>query len=163
MRRAAPPLLLLLLLAAAAGLRSPKPQRRNAGETPAERHLSQVYAAGELVTKEKEQTLARQVRDAVRLRGDMERLAEQLRRTPSLEEIGGHCGVAPGEVHNILREGALAKRTLLRANMRMVLKLVFAETRHRPFACVNYEREDLLHEGMLHLSRAVSLSLKPNP
>mmetsp|Transcript_6582 Transcript_6582/g.25411 ORF Transcript_6582/g.25411 Transcript_6582/m.25411 type:complete len:521 (-) Transcript_6582:30-1592(-) len=117
--------------------------------------LSRAFRAGVVISAEEEQRLAKEVRLAQDVQSKIDGLQRELGRAPTLLEVSESCDVDPRDTRGILSAGKRAKAALLQANVRMILRIIFEETSGRGFACVNFEREDLLNEGMIALARAI--------
>ena len=121
-------------------------------------HLSRVYAEGRLITKDEEAALAKVVMRAMAIDDAVKSLKvnRDAEAPPLMEQdLLEATGMAAADRERVVREGYDARRALLRANMRFVLKIVHEETHGRVQQGVLYDKEDLMHEGLLALARAV--------
>ncbi|CAM9529576.1 unnamed protein product, partial [Hapterophycus canaliculatus] len=78
-----------------------------------------------------------------------QQLGVQLGRAPTRKESAKACGVTVSAFEESLREGEEAKKTMVEANMRMVISIA------RKYRHYGVPLTDLIQEGSLGLIRAV--------
>jgi len=101
-----------------------------------------------LLKPEEELELARRIRQGVEVAKREDELETELGRPPTLEELSEDTGISPREIRKTLQRSRIAKRKMIRSNLRLVVSIAkHYLNRGMPFL-------DLIQEGALGLSRA---------
>jgi RNA polymerase nonessential primary-like sigma factor len=102
-----------------------------------------------LLTDEQEIILGKQVQQMMRLLDIQEKLAGELDRSPTEQELATAAQVSVEDLRQQLRMGDRAKKKMIEANLRLVVSIA------KKYQKRNLELLDLIQEGSLGLERGV--------
>ncbi|XGV87588.1 MAG: RNA polymerase sigma factor, RpoD/SigA family [Limnothrix sp. BL-A-16] len=102
-----------------------------------------------LLTDEQEIILGKQVQQMMRLLDIQEKLAGELDRSPTEQELAAAAQVSVEDLRQQLRMGDRAKKKMIEANLRLVVSIA------KKYQKRNLELLDLIQEGSLGLERGV--------
>ncbi len=102
-----------------------------------------------LLTDEQEIILGKQVQQMMRLLDMQEKLAGELDRSPTEQELATAAQVSVEDLRQQLRMGDRAKKKMIEANLRLVVSIA------KKYQKRNLELLDLIQEGSLGLERGV--------
>ena len=102
-----------------------------------------------LLTDEQEIILGKQVQQMMRLLDMQEKLAGELDRSPTEQELAAAAQVSVEDLRQQLRMGDRAKKKMIEANLRLVVSIA------KKYQKRNLELLDLIQEGSLGLERGV--------
>ncbi|MDF5738624.1 MULTISPECIES: RpoD/SigA family RNA polymerase sigma factor [unclassified Nostoc] len=102
-----------------------------------------------LLTHEQEIFFARQIQQMITILAQSEKLAIELKRTPTLSEWANQMQLSEQELLQQLNQGKKAKQKMIAANLRLVVSIAKQYQRR------NLELLDLIQEGTLGLERGV--------
>ncbi|MEH2063867.1 MAG: RNA polymerase sigma factor, RpoD/SigA family [Nostoc sp.] len=102
-----------------------------------------------LLTHEEEILFAQQVQQMMKILAESEKLAVELKRTPTLSESANQMQLSEQELLQQLNQGKKAKQKMMSSNLRLVVSIAKQYQRR------NLELMDLIQEGNLGLERGV--------
>ncbi len=102
-----------------------------------------------LLEKSEEIIYGKRVQKMMSLLAEQEKLEKKLGVEPSLKKWANAVSLSPDELNRVLRQGRLAKKKMIEANLRLVVSIAKKYQRR------NLELLDLIQEGNLGLERAV--------
>ena len=102
-----------------------------------------------LLTQEQEIIFAQEIQQMMIILAESEKLAVELKRTPTLSEWANQMQLSEQELLQQLNQGKKAKQKMMTANLRLVVSVAKQYQRR------NLELMDLIQEGTLGLERGV--------
>ncbi|MHC5741489.1 MAG: RNA polymerase sigma factor, RpoD/SigA family [Nostoc sp.] len=102
-----------------------------------------------LLTQEQEIIFAQEIQQMMIILAESEKLAVELKRTPTLSEWANQMQLSEQELLQQLNQGKKAKQKMMTANLRLVVSIAKQYQRR------NLELMDLIQEGTLGLERGV--------
>ncbi len=102
-----------------------------------------------LLTQEQEIFFAQQIQQMITILAESEKLAIELKRTPTLSEWANRLHLSEEELLEQLNQGKRAKQKMIAANLRLVVSIA------KQYQKRNLELMDLIQEGTLGLERGV--------
>ena len=102
-----------------------------------------------LLEKSEEIILGKRVQRMMSLLAEKEKLEKKFGVEPTLKQWANAVGLTPDELDQLLRQGNLAKKKMIEANLRLVVSIAKKYQRR------NLELLDLIQEGSLGLERGV--------
>ncbi|MEH2378014.1 MAG: RpoD/SigA family RNA polymerase sigma factor [Nostoc sp.] len=122
-----------------------------ASQSPTDAVRTYLQAIGRipLLTHEQEIFFAQQIQQMITILAESEKLAVELKRTPTLPEWANQMQLSEQELLQQLNQGKKAKQKMIAANLRLVVSIAKQYQRR------NLELLDLIQEGTLGLERGV--------
>ncbi|GET39557.1 RNA polymerase sigma factor, RpoD/SigA family [Microseira wollei] len=102
-----------------------------------------------LLTHEQEILYGKQVQRLTALMAAKESLAATIDREPTMAEWAQQVELSPSEIQQIMREGEIAKRKMVEANLRLVVSVA------KKYIKRNVDLLDLIQEGTIGMQRGV--------
>lgn len=102
-----------------------------------------------LLTHEQEVIYGKQVQRFMKAQGEYDALAEELGRSPTIQEWANKVGLSEAELNQIVHEGEAAKRKMVEANLRLVVSVA------KKYIKRNVDLLDLIQEGTIGMQRGV--------
>ncbi|WP_375506252.1 RNA polymerase sigma factor, RpoD/SigA family [uncultured Nostoc sp.] len=102
-----------------------------------------------LLTQEQEILLSQQIQQMMTIIAESEKLAVELKRTPTVQECANQMQLSEQELLQQLNQGKKAKEKMIAANLRLVVSVA------KKYQKRNLELMDLIQEGTLGLSRGI--------
>ena len=102
-----------------------------------------------LLEKSEEIILGKRVQRMMSLLAEKEKLEKKFGVEPTLKQWANAVGLTPDELNQLLRQGNLAKKKMIEANLRLVVSIA------KKYQKRNLELLDLIQEGSLGLERGV--------
>ncbi|MFB2975912.1 RNA polymerase sigma factor, RpoD/SigA family [Microseira sp. BLCC-F43] len=102
-----------------------------------------------LLTHEQEILYGKQVQRLTALMAAKESLAAKIDREPTMAEWAQQVELSPSEIQQIMREGEIAKRKMVEANLRLVVSVA------KKYIKRNVDLLDLIQEGTIGMQRGV--------
>ena len=102
-----------------------------------------------LLTHEQEILYGKQVQRLTALMAVKESLSAKIDREPTMAEWAQQAELSPSEIEQIMREGEIAKRKMVEANLRLVVSVA------KKYIKRNVDLLDLIQEGTIGMQRGV--------